>query len=190
MYKLFASLIVAVNTLSFDYDEPYRVLVRESSNSTTNGTYPEWEQDPDYYDYSYSGYYNSYYGSYIYSYSYYSYSDENGEYHDGYSTQWEWATEDGDYYDYSYSDSWGGSEVWYDYSDYSYSGSGYYDYVYGHYYDDAYYSFYSHDYSYSHHPEEEQHYPVIEAFTQAFQALIEYLSCLARVLLAGSAEFC
>ena len=65
--------------LSFDYDEPYRVIVQDQPMPPEGG-YPEYEQDPDYYDYNQQeGYYNSYYNSYRYSYSYYTYIDENGQ---------------------------------------------------------------------------------------------------------------
>ena len=36
--------------LSFDYDEPYRVIVQDQPMPPEGG-YPEYEQDPDYYDY-------------------------------------------------------------------------------------------------------------------------------------------
>ena len=69
-------------------------MVKESEPDYPHPSgYPEYEQDPEYYDYSQSGYYNSYYGAYRYSYSYYNYVDASGEYQEGYSTEWQWATE-------------------------------------------------------------------------------------------------
>ena len=83
------------------------------------------------------------------------------------------------YYDYYYGyDQYGG---FYDYNfgDY-YHGDyygGYYDYNYGYYT----YVYYSNGY-----PEPESDYPVIDAF----MALINYLSCMARVIFAGAHEEC
>ena len=157
--------------------------------------YPDYEQDSEYYDYQYYGYYNSYYGSYRYS---YTYTDDYGE------QQIEWVNEDGnaylvdpepypmpppcDYYGDCFYDNYYGYDQYGGYYD-SYFGEYHHNDYYGGYYD-YYYGDYTYVYYSNGYPEPESDYPVIDAFEKAFMALINYISCMARVIFAGAHEEC